>query len=69
MNPISEFQLAETRRFFFGRMATGIGAAALGSLLNPSLFASDATASADTLTTAGEEAILRKLHHAPRASA
>src|SRR2546426_12729730 len=29
-----------TRRHFFGRMAAGIGTAALGSLLNPSLFAS-----------------------------
>ena len=29
------------RRHFFGRTATGIGAAALGSLLNPGLFARD----------------------------
>ena len=29
-----------TRRHFFGRMAAGIGTAALGSLLNPTLFAS-----------------------------
>ena len=28
-----------TRRHFFGRTAAGIGAAALGSLLNPQLFA------------------------------
>jgi len=30
-----------TRRQFFRRNATGIGAAALGSLLNPQLFAKD----------------------------
>src|SRR5262245_52968147 len=39
MNPIRERQLLLTRRHFFGRTAAGIGAAALGSLLNPNLFA------------------------------
>lgn len=38
MDPIRESQLLLTRRHFFGRMATGIGVAALGSLLNPGLF-------------------------------
>src|SRR5829696_6430698 len=33
-----------TRRQFFGRSATGIGTAALGSLLGPSLFGADAGA-------------------------
>ena len=37
MNPLSEQQLLVTRRQFFGRTAAGIGAAALGSLLNPRL--------------------------------
>lgn len=37
MNPQREHQLLLTRRHFFGRAATGIGAAALGSLLNPGL--------------------------------
>src|SRR5438132_10281527 len=37
MDPIRERQLLLTRRHFFGRMATGIGVAALGSLLNPAL--------------------------------
>ena len=32
-------RLQETRRHFFGRTATGIGTAALASLLNPRLFA------------------------------
>ena len=39
MDPIQEEKLLLTRRLFFGRMATGVGAAALGSLLNPGLFA------------------------------
>ena len=39
MDPLSENQLLINRRHFFGRMATGIGVAALGSLLNPSLLA------------------------------
>jgi hypothetical protein len=39
MNPLREQRLLLTRRHFFSRTATGIGAAALGSLLNPRLFA------------------------------
>jgi hypothetical protein len=39
MNPLREAQLIETRRHFFGRAATGIGTAALSSLLTPDLFA------------------------------
>ncbi len=39
MNPQREHQLLLTRRHFFGRAATGIGAAALGSLLNPGMLA------------------------------
>src|SRR5206468_8407667 len=39
MNPLLENRLLMTRRHFFGRTATGIGAAALGSLLNPNVFA------------------------------
>jgi hypothetical protein len=34
-----ELKLALTRRQFFSRTSTGIGIAALGSLLNPELFA------------------------------
>src|SRR5437867_11123325 len=37
MDPIHEQSLLLTRRHFFGRMATGIGVAALGSLLDPCL--------------------------------
>jgi hypothetical protein len=39
MDPLTEKSLLINRRHFFGRMATGIGTAALGSLLNPNLFA------------------------------
>ncbi len=35
MDPVREHQLLLTRRQLFGRAAAGIGAAALGSLLNP----------------------------------
>src|SRR5258705_4011069 len=38
MDLLREKSLLMTRRHFFGRTATGIGLAALGSLLNPGLF-------------------------------
>ncbi|MDB6032029.1 MAG: hypothetical protein JWM16_2367 [Verrucomicrobiales bacterium] len=37
MDPLREHSLLLTRRHFFGRAAAGIGLAALGSILNPSL--------------------------------
>jgi hypothetical protein len=37
MKPLQEHRLLMNRRHFFGRTATGIGAAALGTLLNPGL--------------------------------
>jgi uncharacterized protein (DUF1501 family) len=37
MDPLREQQLMVNRRHFFGRMATGIGVAALSSMLNPGL--------------------------------
>jgi hypothetical protein len=40
MDPLREKTLLITRRHFFGRAATGIGVAALGSLLNPGLLSS-----------------------------
>jgi hypothetical protein len=61
MHPLREHELLITRRHFFGRTAAGIGAAALGSLLNSRLLAS----------TGGEadaaSAPLGKPHYAPRA--
>src|SRR5688500_3090270 len=43
MDPLHERQLLLTRRHFFGRAATGVGAAALASLLTPEAFASPPT--------------------------
>ena len=48
MNPILESGLVENRRHFFSRSATGIGTAALASLLNPDLFAGLAAPAATT---------------------
>src|SRR6266566_7835890 len=58
MNPLREHSLMMTRRHFFGRSATGIGALALGSLLNPALF-----------SALGEESqfALGRPHFAPKA--
>jgi hypothetical protein len=64
MNPIHAHALGETRRYFFGRMAAGIGTAALGSLLNPRLFAGDAASATTDLASLGQMAAL---HHAPQA--
>src|SRR5688572_23329308 len=64
MNPLQQYLQLETRRYFFGRTAAGLGAAALGSLLNPNLFAAEAAA--DPLKTFGE-ASMPKLHFAPKA--
>ncbi|MBI5386909.1 MAG: DUF1501 domain-containing protein [Verrucomicrobia bacterium] len=61
MEPISEFKLLETRRHFFGRMATGIGAVALGSLLNPGLF------SAAAVDLARKRGLPGLPHHKPTA--
>ena len=64
MNLKREHELFLTRRHFFGRAATGIGTAALASLLNPDLFASTSTPGTDALATHG---MLPALHFAPRA--
>jgi hypothetical protein len=58
MDPIRERQLLITRRHFFGRTAAGIGAAALGSLLKPSLMSA--------LGESASASILRP-HFTPRA--
>ena len=41
MDPILERQLHINRRQFFGKCATGIGAAALASIVNPDIFAEE----------------------------
>jgi len=61
MDPLRERQLIQTRRQFFGRTATGIGTAALASLLNPELFGATLTASH------GEPGVLPAPHFAPKA--
>ena len=43
LNPIAEHDLMVTRRHFFGRSATGIGIAALSSLLSRDLAAEEMT--------------------------
>ena len=64
MHPLRESELIETRRHFFGRTATGIGTAALASLLNPNLFA----ATSGTASTAdGMPGLPGLPHFAPRA--
>src|SRR3954464_7603765 len=59
MDPLREQSLLINRRHFFGRAAAGIGALALGSLLNPSLFSANAEDS--------REFPLGKPHFAPKA--
>src|SRR5437867_616564 len=61
MDPLQERALLMTRRHFFGRTAVGLGAAALGSLLNPGLFSAWATEAG-----AGRD-LLGKPHFAPKA--
>jgi hypothetical protein len=60
MDPRHEHVLSETRRYFFGRCAAGLGTAALGSLLNPSLFA-------EPLAADRPLGMLPSLHHRPTA--
>jgi hypothetical protein len=43
MDPRHELAMLESRRYFFGRCAAGLGTAALASVLSPSLFAGDST--------------------------
>lgn len=63
MDPRLEYRLAMTRRHFFGRTATGLGAAALGSCLNPGIFASEQSR-LDQVDTFGA---LPALHHPAKA--
>jgi uncharacterized protein (DUF1501 family) len=56
-----DFRLAQTRRQFFGRAATGIGAAALASLLN------DGASAATNEPHIGTPGVLKKPHVKPRA--
>jgi hypothetical protein len=62
MNPLRESQLLQNRRHFFGRAATGIGTAALASLVNPDLFAASANSSANS-----DRGVLGQPHFEPKA--
>jgi len=55
MTPNEEYEKMVTRRQFFGRMSTGIGAAALGSMSSP-----------PSVDAAVENAVLKELHHNPK---
>ena len=61
MLPQRERALLETRRQFFGKAVSGIGTAALASLLAPQSFAADAPYADDA------RPLLKQLHHRPRA--
>lgn len=58
---ISNDALRMTRRHFFGRTSTGIGTAALASLLNPTV------GSAENATPSADHGVLGKPHFAPSA--
>src|SRR3954462_6053165 len=70
MNPLIHHQQLLTRRHFFGRTATGIGTAALASLLNPMLFAADSSNGKNSQKIprgSVRPGVLDKLHFAPKA--
>ena len=60
MDLLSDYQRLLTRRQLFGRSATGVGAAALASLMNPTLFAADAA------KPVGVPGVLPTLHFSPK---
>jgi hypothetical protein len=64
MHPFEQQMQAETRRYFFGRSAAGLGTAALGSLLNPSLLQAQTPPADSEMASLGEMSIL---HHSPTA--
>lgn len=65
MDPQREYELLLTRRQLFGRAATGIGAAALGSLVSPQAFA--AVGAPLVGGPKGRPGALQKLNFAPKA--
>ena len=62
LHPFKEYQARITRRNFFGKMAQGIGVAALGSMLNPLPSFGSAT-STNALASSG----VGLPHYAPKA--
>jgi hypothetical protein len=64
MNAFESLRMQMSRRYFFNRSATGLGAVALGSILNPNLFA--ATRSSP-IPADGGFGSMPSLHHVPKA--
>ena len=69
MDPFLEYKLAMTRRHFFSRSACGLGAAALGACMNPSIFANDLASGAKSAAPdgSGTHGVMPAYHHAPKA--
>ena len=68
MFPTPEQQLAETRRYFFGRAAAGLGTAALASCLSPNLFAAEAGKPGGGIQGTNQPiGELKEFHHKPKA--
>jgi len=67
MYPLQQQQQLLTRRHFFGRTATGIGTAALASLLNPRLFAADSAANASFPRSSAQPGVLAQPHFPAKA--
>jgi hypothetical protein len=68
MNPRDEVALHETRRYFFGRCAAGVGTAALASLIEPQLFAGFGDLSSRPVPHRGQTfGEMPALHHRPNA--
>ncbi len=62
MNPLQNYLAQETRRYFFGRCAAGLGAGALATMLNSPAWGSDGNPAISQSLGA-----LPSLHHAPKA--
>ncbi|MEQ8785416.1 MAG: DUF1501 domain-containing protein [Pirellulaceae bacterium] len=67
LNPPNEHALQLTRRHFFGRTATGIGTAALASLLNPALLSAGESDAGRSRVVEGEPGVLKSTHFKPTA--
>jgi hypothetical protein len=62
MNPLQNYLAQETRRYFFGRCAAGLGAGALATMLNSPALGSEANPAISQSL-----GVLPSLHHAPKA--
>jgi hypothetical protein len=67
MDPLRERQMLMTRRLFFGRSATGIGAAALAATMNSSLLQAGGSTASQVAATQNDSGVLGAPHFAPKA--